>query len=221
LVAARSKAPEDGSLLVDRLSSMSGRLRSAMNAAALTSVAVAAAATASRADGGWGEAVGATLAVVFGWAAVAKIAGWNRWRRALSAHALPPPVERVAAWGVPAAESLVPILTLLGRERAAAALAVASVALFSIALVRSATRDGVHVACGCFGRASIDVRVALARDLALAAAASVSFALAAPDPAFRLPEASDALPAVLVAGALAMATITAWRTAVWLGRGRA
>ena len=221
VVTARSKRPEDGSLLVDRLSSMSGRLRSALNGAALTSVAVAAATTASRAEGGWGEAAAATLAIVFAWAAVAKVVGWQRWRRALSAHALPRRVERVAAWGVPAAESLVAILTLLGRERAAAALALASVAVFSIALVRSAARDGVRVACGCFGRASIDVRVALSRNLALAAVAFVSFALAVRDPALSLPQTGDALPAMLLAGALATAAITAWRTAVWLGRGRA
>ncbi len=50
---------------------------------------------------------------------------------------------------------------------------------------------------------------------------SLSFALAPHDPALRLPQASDTLPALLLAGALATATITAWRTAVWLGRGRA
>ena len=221
LVAARSRGPEDGSLLVDRLSSMSGRLRSALNAAALTSVAVAAAATASRADGGWGEVAAATLAVVFAWAAVAKVVGWHRWRRALSAHALPRWVERVAAWAVPAVESLVPILTLLGRDRAAAAVALVSVLVFSIALLRSAVRDGVRVACGCFGRASIDVRVALSRNLALAAAAFVSFTLAAHEPELSLPQAGDALPALLLAGALATAAITAWRTSVWLGRSRA
>jgi hypothetical protein len=127
----------------------------------------------------------------------------------------------VAAWAVPAVESLVPILTLLGRERAAAAVALVSVAVFSIALLRSAARDGVRVPCGCFGRASIDVRVALTRDLALAAAAFVSFALATSDPALKVPQASDALPALLLAGGLAMATITAWRATVWLGRGRA
>ena len=220
LVAARSKGPEDGSLLVDRLSSMSGRFRSALNAAALTSVAFAAA-TASRADGGWGEAAAATLAVVFAWAALTKVVGWHRWRRALSSHALPRWVERVAAWAVPAVESLVPILTLLGRDRAAAAVALVSVLVFSIALLRSAVRDGVRVACGCLGRASIDVRVALSRNLALAVAAFVSFDLAVRDPALTSPQAGDALPALLFAGALATAVITMWRTAVWLGRSRA
>ena len=92
--------------------------------------------------------------------------------------------------------------------------------VFSVALLRVAARDGVRVACGCFGRASIDVRVALLRNLVLAATAVVSWSLAASDPGLALPEAGDALPALLVVAALAVAAITAWRTTVWLGRGR-
>jgi hypothetical protein len=221
LVGARSRVPEDGRRLIDRLGSMSGRLRSALNAAALVGVVVAAAAAASRAEDGWGEAAAATLAVSFAWASASKLAGWARWRRTLSAHALPRGGERLAAWSVPVVESLVPTLVLSGRERAAAAVALVSIVVFSVALLRLAVRDGVRVACGCFGRASVDVRIALARNLALAATAIVSWSLAAPDPSVRLPGAGDVLPALLVAGALGVAAITAWRTAVWLGRGRA
>lgn len=221
LVAARSKAPEDGRTLVDRLSATTGHLRRALNALALAGVAIAAAASASRTGGGWGEAAAAVLAVTFAWATISKLAGWNRWRRTLSAQALPRRAERLAAWAVPAVESLVPILTLLGRQRAAAAVAIASVATFSAAVLRLAARDGVTVACGCFGRSSIDVRLALARNLVLAAAAVVSRWLAAPDPRLTLPAAKDALPALLVAGAVAVAVITAWRSSVWLGKGRA
>jgi uncharacterized membrane protein YphA (DoxX/SURF4 family) len=221
LVAARSKEPEDGARLVDRLSSMSGHLRGALNSAALVSVAVAAAASAFRTHGGWGQVAAATLAVVFAWASVSKVTGWTRWRRTLSTHTLPRRAEHVAAWAVPAMESLVPILTILGRQRAAAAVALVSVTVFSIALLRPAARDGVRVACGCFGRASVDVRVALARNLGFATTAIVSWLLAAPDPALGVPEAGDGLPVLLFAGALTVAAITAWRSAVWLGRGRA
>jgi uncharacterized membrane protein YphA (DoxX/SURF4 family) len=192
-----------------------------LNATALLSVGVAAATSASRAGGGWGEAAAATLAVVFAWASVSKVTGWSRWRRTLSAHALRGRLERVAAWAIPAVESLVPVLVLLGRERAAAAVALGSTVVFSVTLLRLAARDGVRVACGCFGRASIDVRVALVRNVALAGAAIVSWSLAAPDPVLRLPGAGDAVPALLFAGALTVAAITAWRTTVWLGRGRA
>ncbi|MDQ4108251.1 MAG: hypothetical protein M3138_05515, partial [Actinomycetota bacterium] len=188
---------------------------------AMGSVGAAATVAASRAEGGWGEAASATLAVAFAWACVSKVTGWTQWRRTLSTHALPRRPEHVAAWTVPALESLVPILTLLGRHRAAAAVALASLAVFSIALLRPAARDGVRVACGCFGRASVDVRVALARNLGLATIAIVSWSLAAPDPALGLPEAGDGLPVLLFTGALSVAAITAWRSAVWLGRGRA
>jgi hypothetical protein len=129
--------------------------------------------------------------------------------------------ERVAGWAVPAVESLVPMLTLLGRPRAAAAVALASIAGFSFALVRLARREGLRISCGCFGRGSIDIRLALGRNLAIAAAAAVSWAAAPSDTALRLPSAGETLPAVLVAGGLGVAGITAWRTAVWLGRGRA
>ena len=103
---------------------------------------------------------------------------------------------------MPAAESLVLILMVLGRERAAAAVALASIVVFSLALVRLAVRDGVRVACGCFGRASIDVRLALARNVALAATAVAAWSLAARDPSFTLPDAGDTLPALLVGGRL-------------------
>ncbi len=220
LVAAGSKAPEDGARLVDRLSSMSGRLRSGLNASALVAVGAVAAVSASRAEGGWGRAAAALLAVAFTWAALSKVAGWSRWRRTLSAHTLPWRVERLASWVVPAVESLVPILMVFGRERAAAAVALASIVVFSLALVRLAVRDGVRVACGCFGRATIDVRVALARNAALATTAFIAWSLAARDPSLALPDAGDTLPALLVAGALAAAAITAWRTTAWLGKGR-
>jgi hypothetical protein len=220
LVGARSKNPEDGRRLVDRLSSMSGRARRALNATALIGVAFAAAASIPRAGGGWGEAAAATVAVSFAWASISKLTRWSRWRHTLSVHALPQRTERLAAWAVPAVESLVPVLALLGRQRAAVVVALASIAVFSVALLRLAARDGVRVACGCFGQASIDVRLALVRNLALAATATVSWSLAAPDPRLTLPEAGDALPALLVVGALAVAAMTAWRSTVWLGKGR-
>jgi hypothetical protein len=221
LVGAGSKGAEDGARLIDRLSSMSGRLRSGLNTVALVAVAVAAAASASRAEGGWGRAAAAILAVTFAWAALSKLAGWRRWRSTLSAHALPRSAERLAAWTVPAAESLVPILMVLGRERAAAAVALVTIVVFSLALVRLALRGGVRVACGCFGRATVDMRVALARNLALAATAFAAWRLAAPDPSIALPDTGDTLPALLVGGALAAAAITVWRTGTWLGKGRA
>ncbi len=219
LVAARSREPEDGRRLVDRLSSMSDGLRRGLNGLALGGIVVVAVATAWRSRGGWAGAGAAVLAVTFAWSSIDKIGGWSRWRRALAGHAFPPGVAGIAAWAVPGTEALVPVLALLGRPRAAAAAALAALMVFSAALGRLAMRDGVRVACGCFGRGSIDVRVALARNVALGAAAVVSWISASPDPQLQLPRAGDSLPALLLVGALAAALITGWRATTWLRRG--
>ena len=114
-----------------------------------------------------------------------------------------------------------PILALFGLPRAAGAVAFASLAVYSIALVRLALREGTRVSCGCFGRGSIDVRLALARNLAIAVAAVVAWSSAPSRPLLPLPLVGDAMPVLLVAGSLAVAVGTMWRTSVWLGRGRA
>jgi uncharacterized membrane protein YphA (DoxX/SURF4 family) len=221
LVAAGSREPEDGRRLVDRLSSTPDRLRKGLNGLALTGILVAAAAAAWRSRDGWAAAGAAVLAVTFAWSSIDKVGGWSRWRRALAGHAFPPRVERVAAWAVPGTEALVPTLALLGRPRAAAAAALAAILVLSAALVRLAMRDGARVSCGCFGRGSIDVRVALVRNAALAAAAVASWTSPFPDPPLQLPRADDSLPALLLAGALAASVITGWRAAIWLRKGSA
>jgi hypothetical protein len=181
---------------------------------------VVAAAAAPAAAGGWGEAAAAILAVSFGWAAASKITGRARWRRVLAAHRLPGRWGSLAAWAVPAVEASIPVLVIVGRPRAAGAVALASLAVFSVALVRLALRDGVRVDCGCFGRAQVDVRVALGRNLALAIAAAAAWALAPADPGLPVPGAGDLVPLLLLAGAVVAGAVTAWRATVWLGRGR-
>jgi hypothetical protein len=220
LVGAGVDDATEGGRLVDRLGSMSGRVRRAGNALALGAIAVAAAA-APVAAGGWGEAAAAVVAVSFAWASIAKITGWRRWRRNLAEHRLPARWERVAAWAVPIAEASIPVLVIAGRPRAGAAVALSSLAVFSVALVRLARRDGVRVACGCFGRAQIDVRLALARNLALAIAAAASWWVAPADPRLPVPDAGDLFPVLLMVGAVIAGVLTAWRATVWLGRGRA
>ena len=219
LVGVRIDDAAEGGRLVDRLGSMSGRVRGACNAAALGAIVVAAAA-APVAAGGWGEAAAAILAVTFGWAAASKVTARARWRRALNVHRLPERWASIASWAVPAVEASIPILLILGRPRAAGAVALASLAIFSAALVRLALRDGARVDCGCFGRAKVDVRVALGRNLALAIAAIAVWALAPADPGLPVPGAGDLVPLVLLVGAVVAGAVTAWRATVWLGRGR-
>jgi hypothetical protein len=222
LAAARSREPEDGRRLVDRLTSSSGRVRGTLNAAAIAAVGIAAADAASRATDGWGEAAAAIVAVAFGWAATAKLVAWRHWRIALAGYGLPPSLEGRASWAVPVVEASVVLLTLLGRQRGAAAVAAVVLLLVTVALLRIAHRDGGRVACGCFGgRGSIDVRVAVLRNVGLTVAAAVSWAGAGPDPALRVPTGTDVLPALLVAASLLVAALTAWRATVWVGRGRA
>jgi hypothetical protein len=130
-------------------------------------------------------------------------------------------VEQIASRAVPAAEVLVPTLALLGRPRAAGAVAFLAIVIFSAALVRLWLRDGGRVSCGCFGRGSIDVRLALARNAVLATLAAVTWVSAPPEPVLRWPDAGDSVPALLTAAGLTVAAITAWRTSVWLRRGSA
>ena len=221
LVGVGSRVPEDGRRLVDRLSSTSDRVRRGLNGAAIATVVAVATAVAWRSDGGWVAVAGAALAVAFGWSSFSKLAGWRRWRRTLATYGLPPVLERSAAGAVPAVELLVVALALLGRPRAAGAVALGALVAFSAALVRLALRHGARIDCGCFGRGSIGVRWALARNAALAAGAAFSWMASPPDPVVGLPAVGDPLPAMLVVGTLAVAVLTGWRASVWLRRGSA
>jgi hypothetical protein len=221
LVAARAREPEDSRRLVDRLSGMDDRGRSLVNAAALVTVGAVAGAGAWSTRGGWGRAAAAALAVAFGWAALSKVTGMRRWRRTLEGHHLPGRLVVPAACAIPLIEAQVPLLVVSGRERAAAALALAALAIFSAALVRAALRDGRWVPCGCFGRSVIDVRTALVRNALLAGVAAFAWGSAAADPSLVLPSGADVVPATLAAVTLAAAAATAWRASVWFSRGRA
>jgi hypothetical protein len=220
LVALRSGDREDGRSLVTRLSEMPDRVRSVSNGIAIAAVVVVALGVAESSRDGWGRAAAGVVAVAFALAAMSKLLAMRRWRRILSAHHLPAAVERVAAWAVPVVELAVPILTVAGRERGAAGAALASLVAFTIAVVRAGLRGDRQVPCGCFGRASVDVRAALARNVALGALATGSLLAAPPDPAISFPAGPDVVPAVLATGALLAAATTAWRTGVWFSRGR-
>lgn len=103
----------------------------------------------------------------------------------------------------------------------AAAVAVALLTVFTIELLRPGVRDGGRVACGCFGRASVDLRAAVARNLALAAVAGVAWVGGAQTPTVSVPSGADLVAALLFAGGIAAAALTAWRAGTWLHRGRA
>lgn len=111
----------------------------------------------------------AVVVAAFGWAAVAKLVGFDRWRRALPAYRLSG-IEPLARLGVPAAELVVAALVLVGPLPVAGALALALVAGFSAAILRAqSSREGDRLPCGCFGAATErDFRLMLLRNALLA-----------------------------------------------------
>jgi len=225
IVAWRSVTQEQSRAIVDRLASMPDVARRVMNGVVLLAIGGIAVAASFRASAGpWWRFAAAVLAAVFGWAAVAKVASPRRWRRALAALVLPQSFERVAVWAVPSGEALVPLLVLAGLPRAAAVWSGMLLVVFSVSVVVSRSGMTGRVPCGCFGgRGSVELRALLARN-ALLLAIAVSVAIRGADaPAVWLPgapEAGDALPLTLALGALTAAVLVAWRTSVWLDRGR-
>jgi hypothetical protein len=217
---------EAGQELVERLVARSDVARRAAHGAALVVVALAAAAAAFRSEGGFAALAGALVAAAFAWAAVAKLANGRRWQGALGAHRLPRSVERVATWGTPLAELVVPVLAVLGLRRASAAWALVLLVVFSAEVVRVRRRVGPSVPCGCFGgRRELAASTQLLRNTALGSAAILAL-VAAPDAPVvswpGMPVGEDLIPAVLATVGVLVAVWTAWRSATWLGRaGRA
>jgi hypothetical protein len=134
-------------------------------------------------------------------------------------------VTNIASGSVPVVELAVPVLAVLGFRRASASVALGLLVVFSAAVVRVRVRAGRDVPCGCFGeRTTTPTSVQLLRNAALAFAAGLAIA-GAPDAAVLrwpgAPERGDVVPAALAAVALAVAVWAAWRSTVWLARGRA
>jgi len=218
--------PERGRALVERLAAVPDRWRRRANGAALTvTVVLAVAAGRASAPGGWWQLAAAALAVIFGWAALAKLLAPARWRRALDAHALPGPVARAARWGVPLAEGLVPALVMLGRSPAAAVWALVLLSVLSAEVVRVAVAvagDG-RVPCGCFGsRRTLPASAALLRNVVLSAVALAVVFWGEPSStigALGVPAARDVLPLALAAGSAIAAAVLIRRALEWLSPG--
>jgi hypothetical protein len=224
LVAWPVRTHDAGTALVDRLAASDPRLWRRMNAAALALVGLTALATVPRAaPAGVAPAAAALLALVFGWSAAAKLAAPGRWRQTSAAYGLPEGLDVVARAAVPALELGVATAAVLGLVPVAGAMALVLLTAFSAAIVRVRLGGARDVACGCFGGTRRrDYRLLLARNLLLAAAAVA--ALRSPTRSRSgwpgLPQAGEFLPFALASGALVVTALTAWRTAIWLGRGR-
>jgi Methylamine utilisation protein MauE len=159
------------------------------------------------------QLAGSLVALVFGWGAIAKLVRFSQWQQALGAYRLPPLVARAASTLVPLAEIAVTGLFVTDHALAGAALTVALLAGFSLALLSAHRSQGNRLPCGCFGRATPhDYRLLVGRNGALACLAGVVLI----DGRDRLftdamrPTSTTLLPAALVVLGLSMA--------LWMGR---
>src|SRR5262245_61374800 len=211
IVAFRVRTPDEGAELVERLSRSSSRAGwRVANAAALGAVLIFALVRASSFAGPAeiGALAGAALTVTFGASAIAKLAGWRNWNRALSSYGLPAPLERTSAVGVPVAELLVALLPLLGLGSSAGLLAFVLLVAFSAAIVAARARGDRAIDCGCFGAARRrDYRVLLLRNGVLAIVAAVAW-LAGEDAwalgRLGVPSGSELVPAAITVGGIAL-----------------
>lgn len=148
------------------------------------------------------------LALAFAWAAIAKVTRFAAWRAALAGYRLPKPAEASARFLVPVVEVVAAVLLVGGGDvtKAGAALSVALLAAFSLAVLRARRLGDDRLPCGCFGGAGKrDYRLMLVRNSFLGVVAAA--VLLVPDVAgyeLRPPEASQAVPAVLVALGIAL-----------------
>jgi len=116
----------------------------------------------------------AALAITFAWAALSKLANYERWRGALRGYGLPGGLERVAAPSTPALEIVAVVLVLTGPLEVAGAVILALLASFCLVILRARASVGDRLPCGCFGGTKErDYRLMLIRNAVLAVPAGV------------------------------------------------
>jgi Methylamine utilisation protein MauE len=160
----------------------------------------------------------AVLAVTFGWASVAKVIGFARWRAALSRYRIGPSVERIAAPTVPVLEAGVCALLVSGRLLTGATLTMALVSCFSLAVARARSGSQDKLPCGCFGRATVrDPKELLLRNALLGALAAIVLVFGR-DGAFAgpAPHLPSILPTLLAGVGIVVGAWTTWQVATTL-----
>jgi len=113
-----------------------------------------------------------TLAVVFAWAGIAKLATLTRFAMVLGTHGVPRPMRRPGAALLAVAE--IALGGLLGAGIATTPVAIAAAALsgvFTLALIRTRVRGNTRSTCGCFGgRRPANTNVLILRSAGIAGA---------------------------------------------------
>lgn len=148
------------------------------------------------------------LALAFAWSALGKTLSWPAWRTALAGYGLGP-AERSVAVLAPVGEAAI-VFSLLTAAKLGAALALALLAAFCLAILRARSVKGDRLPCGCFGGTrSRDFRLMLIRNwaLMLLCATVLVSDLKGSVVAGDLPDDFETLPAILV---LAGTGLGAW-----------
>ena len=148
------------------------------------------------------------LAVIFYWSGGIKLLRFRRWSEALRVYGLPAPVEWAVKIILPFVEVALAVLILFtALVKVAGALALALLALFSLAILRARVRTGDHLPCGCMGGTELhDYRALLMRNGFLVLPAAVLALLGRP---FAELGVVDITPTLLTTAGLA--------AAVWAG----
>jgi hypothetical protein len=195
-------------------------VRRAANALALALLAGGALLAAPTAGDGFPPWVGtALLALIFGWAAVAKAWRSRAWEAALDGYALPVGVRAAARAVVPVTEATVAALLAAGEVRGGAIAALALLAVFSLAVLRARRLSGDALPCGCFGGRSVrSARRILARNAVLALVAVATIAGGGPLPALRPLGGTETFPAAVVIGGGILAVVLFGRAAALWSR---
>lgn len=153
------------------------------------------------------------LALAFGWAAVAKLINFASWREILGRYGFPQRLRGVTSVATPVIELMIAALILFISPRIGAVVAIAALALFSLAILNARTLNGDRLPCGCFGSSSErDYKTMLVRNGVLGAVAAAVL-LSENDiesALLRVPTGADAVPAVLVFVGCALIVWIAW-----------
>lgn len=170
------------------------------------------------------QILAAVLSVVFAWSAWAKLLRYEEWLAALARYRLAPGLERPARAAVPVFESVVPILFITGNVGAGAALVVALVAAFSLAVLRARSLEGDRLPCGCFGKSKVrDYRLMLVRNSVLGAIAGALLLAGNDVPLFDgmgAPTSSEFVPLMLSVLGVIAAGWAAWAASSAFRKGR-
>lgn len=209
LVAFPTLTEQEGAPVIDRLDALAAsRWPRVVNGLVLCAVALTAALGASGSPArNTSGAAAWLLAAVFAWAGFAKVLHPTAWRASLDGF-LVPVGARAAAVAVPVAELSVAALVASGFVSAASWLALLLLVAFAVATVRARALRGPRLACRCFGgRRTLDYRLMLARDGALAALALASLLARSSGEGLRgldVPRGAEVLAAALAAGGLVL-----------------